>query len=111
MAAMHLDAFLHKRVVLDTQGPLIYIGLLEQHDERGYWLRDADVHDRHDGHSGKEVYVNLARELEKSGTRNVNRKRVFVERHAIVSISALEDVVISDEHVDEDAPLVEPQYE
>ena len=62
-------------------------------DDRGYWLSDADVHDRNDGHSSKEVYVNQAAVLEKSGALNVNRRRVFVERQAVISISALDDVV------------------
>lgn len=88
-----LDDFLGQRVVLDTQGPLVYIGQFVAHDERGYWLRDADVHDRTDGHSDKEKYVNDAHMLEKAGARHVNRRRVFVQRDAVVSISALEDVV------------------
>jgi hypothetical protein len=97
MDKLTLDMFLHRRVVLDTPGPMIYIGQLEGHDERGYWLIDADVHDRSDGHSTKEVYVNQARELDKAGARNINRRRVFVERHAIISVSALDDVVMDAE--------------
>ena len=93
MSKLSLDMFVNRRVVLDTSGPMIYIGVLEAHDERGYWLIDTDVHDRSDGHSTKELYINQAHELERSGARNINRRRVFVERHAIVSISALEDVV------------------
>lgn len=101
MADFALGSFVNRRIVLDTQGPLIYIGRLEHLDERGYWLGDADVHDRTDGHSSKEVYVNQAAVLEKSGALNVNRKRVFVERSAVVSISALDDVV-SEEHAPAD---------
>lgn len=96
-----LEMYIGRRVVLDTQGPLIYIGRLEAFDERGYWLTDADVHDRHDGHSGKERYINEAHELEKTGSRHVNRRRVFVERQAVVSVSALEDVV-AEEHPGDD---------
>ncbi len=92
-----LDDLLGRRVVLDTQGPLIYIGQLVAYDERGYWLADADVHDRGDGHSTKEDYVNRAFALEQSGTRQVNRRRVFVERSAIVSVSALDDVVTDEQ--------------
>ncbi|TWT40285.1 hypothetical protein RAS1_39930 [Phycisphaerae bacterium RAS1] len=88
-----LDSLLNRRVVMDTQGPLIYIGTLAQVDASGYWLIDADVHDRHDGHSTKEIYINEAHELERHGSRNVNRRRVFVERAAVVSFSALDDVV------------------
>ena len=88
-----LESLRGRRVVLDTQGALIYIGRLAMLDERGYWLVDADVHDRNDGHSNKEFYISQAQALEKAGTRNVNRRRVFVERHAIVSISAMDDVL------------------
>ncbi len=88
-----LSEFLTRRVVLNTQGPLLYIGVLEDYDDRGYWLTEADVHDRSEGHSTNEHYVNDAALLEQAGTRHANRRRVFVERHAIVSISLLEDVI------------------
>ena len=88
-----LADFLGRRVVLDTQGPLMYIGQLEALDDRGYWLTEADVRDRSDGHSTKEEYINDARLLDRAGARHTNRRRVFVERSAIVSISALDDIV------------------
>jgi hypothetical protein len=88
-----LDDFLNRRVVLDTQGPLLYIGDLIAWSEQGYWLKDADVHDRRDGHASKEEYTSTARQLDRNGARHINRRRVFVERHAVVSISALDDVV------------------
>jgi len=88
-----LDRFLGQRVVLDTPGPMIYIGQLEAYDERGYWLTEADVHDRSDGHSTKEKYVSESRELEQAGARRANRRRVFVERQAVISISALDDIL------------------
>lgn len=96
-AANSLGQFVGRCVVLDTQGPLVYIGLLEAYDDRGYWLTRADVHDRSEGHSTKEKYVNDAGMLEREGARTVNRRRVFVERAAIVSISALEDVLTDGE--------------
>ncbi|MFO0838439.1 MAG: hypothetical protein U1D55_07905 [Phycisphaerae bacterium] len=96
MADPLLDMLLNRRVVLDTSGTMIYIGTLEHVDDRGYWLTDADVHDRSDGHSPKEVYINEAHVLETQGSRRVNRRRVFVERHAIISVSALDDVVTED---------------
>lgn len=92
---MELDEFkllLERRVVLDTAGPMVYIGTLEILDPRGYWLRDADVHDRTEGHSTKEQYISEAAELERAGTRRSNRRRVFVERSAVVSLSALDDI-------------------
>lgn len=96
-----LNELLQKRVVLDTAGPMIYIGTLQAVDDRGYWLSDADVHNRGDGHSTKEEYINEAHQLELGGSRRVNRKRVFVERLAIISLSALDDIVAED--VGEDA--------
>jgi len=92
MSDPSLDMFLARLIVLDTAGPMIYIGELEAYDERGYWLLEADVHDRTDGHSTKEKYVSESLELERSGTRRVNRRRVFVERRAVISVSALEDI-------------------
>jgi hypothetical protein len=85
--------FVDQRVVLDTSGPMIYIGVLEAADERGYWLIDADVHDRSDGHSTKEEYVSESLDLARGDAVRINRKRVFVERHSVISVSALEDVV------------------
>lgn len=92
-----LEQYLSKRVVLDTQGPLLFIGTLTAFDQTGFWLRDADVRDRTDGHSTKEEYISNASLLERSGSRHVNRKRVFVERAVVASISALDEVVIADD--------------
>lgn len=88
-----LDDFVGQPVVLNTQGPLVYIGQLAACDERGYWLADADVHDRTEGHSTNEQYVNDAYHLDRAGARTINRRRVFVERAAVVSVSLLADVV------------------
>ncbi len=96
-----IDQLVGRCVVLDTQGPLIYIGKLEAFEERGYWLTEVDVHDRDEGHSTKEKYINDASLLHRAGTRQVNRRRVFVERSAVVSLSALDDVVA-------DGPADEP---
>lgn len=93
-AGNSLDCFVGRCVVLDTQGPLVYIGLLEAYGERGYWLAQADVHDRSEGHSTKEKYINDACVLAREGMRAINRQRVFVERGAVVSVSALDDVLV-----------------
>ena len=92
-----LAQYQDRRVVLDTDTSTIYIGTLLAFDESGYWLGDADVHDRNDGHSTKEEYINEACNLERSGNRRTNRTKVFVERRAVVSISALDEVVAGDE--------------
>jgi hypothetical protein len=96
-AVNSLAGLVGRCVVLDTQGPLIYIGRLEAQDKRGYWLTRADVHDRSEGHSTKEKYIIDACVLERAGARAVNRRRVFVERSVVASISALEDVLTGGE--------------
>jgi hypothetical protein len=78
-----------KVVVLDTQGPLIYIGTLAQVTEAFYVLMEADVHDSNDSRASKDLYVVEARDL---GVR-VNRKRVLVMRAQVASASLLADVV------------------
>ena len=92
-----LDEFLNRRVVLDTAGPLVFIGQLEAWNDRGYWLANADVHDCTDGHASKEEYVSVARTMDEQNVRHVNRRRVFVERRTIVCVSALDDVVTNDD--------------
>lgn len=98
-----VEQLLNRRVVIDTQGPLVYIGRLRQIDASGYWLSSADVHDRADGHSTKESYVSDARQLAAAGTPRINRRLVFVARHAVVSLSALSDV--ADVDFDDDPGL------
>lgn len=88
-----LEEYRNRRIVLDTQGPLLYIGRLLAWSDIAFWLGDADVHDCTDGHASKEEYVNEACQLARQGSHHVNRRRVFVERRAIVSLSALDEVV------------------
>ncbi|MFO0973748.1 MAG: hypothetical protein U1A27_09960 [Phycisphaerae bacterium] len=83
-----LGAWTARTVVLDTQGPMIYVGTLERVEPAGFWLVEADVHDRHDGHASKEQYV-----CERGSTARANRARVFVQREVVVSLSLLDDVI------------------
>jgi len=83
-----VDALVGRIVVLDTAGPIVYIGTLRSVRPDGFWLDDADVHNCEDGHATKEQYV-LESRLD--GVR-VNRSRVFVLRSAVMSLSALDDV-------------------
>ena len=85
----NLDELVGCEVVLDTAGPVIYLGRLALHDERGFWLEDADLHNCTEGHATREQYI---AESARDGIR-VNRKYVFVLRQAVYSISALSDVV------------------
>lgn len=77
-----------RKVVLDTAGPIIYLGTLREVAPSGFALEDADVHDCREGHASKELYVC---EAARDGIR-VNRRRVFVFREAVMSVSLLEDV-------------------
>ena len=78
-----------KSVVLDTMGTIVYLGVLERVTQNGFWLVDADVHDCRDGHARREVYI---METARDGI-SVNRRRVFVLRETVCSVSNLEHVV------------------
>ncbi|MGN6369152.1 MAG: hypothetical protein ACTHN5_12895 [Phycisphaerae bacterium] len=83
-----LEPLLGKIVVLDTQGPLIYIGTLAELGSPFVVLAEADVHDCNDSRATKDLYLVETRDL---GVR-VNRRRVVVMLSQIASISLLEDV-------------------
>ena len=87
-AAEPLLAWIGQIVILDTQGPLIFIGTLEQVGTGFLALLDADVHDTNDARATKELYIAETREL---GVR-INRSRVIVTRAHIASVSLLEEV-------------------
>jgi len=84
-----LHAYLEQTVILDTQGPLIYIGTLRGVTEAYLVLHDADVHDSNDSRATKDLYLAETRTL---GVR-VNRGKVLVMRQQIASISLLHEVV------------------
>ncbi len=90
---MEIADLIGRKVVLDTAGPILYLGTLQAVTGEGFWLSEADVHDRNEGNMNKEHYVIESR---KQGI-SANRRRVLVLRTVVVSISALEDVgVIED---------------
>jgi hypothetical protein len=84
-----LAGYVGQQVVLDTQGPLIYIGTLESIAPHYVMLVEADVHDRHDSRASKDLYLVDTRNL---GV-HVNRRRVLVMRAQIASVSLLSEVV------------------
>jgi len=83
-----LQRWIGKPVVLDTAGPILYLGVLSEVSRNGFWLQEADVHDCRDGHASKEVYLHEAR---RDGI-TPNRARVFVLAGSVMSVSALEDI-------------------
>jgi len=84
-----LEELVGCEVVLDTAGPIVYLGKLTRIDEQGFWLEDADLHNTSEGHATREQYI---AEAARDGIR-VNRRWVCVLRHTVISISALADVV------------------
>lgn len=84
-----LHAFVERVVILDTQGPLIYIGTLRTVTEQYLILHEADVHDSNDSRATKDLYLVETRNL---GVR-VNRGKVVVMRQQVASVSLLAEVV------------------
>ncbi len=84
-----LERLVGKQVVLDTAGPILYLGTLKELSPAGFWLHDADVHDCREGHASKEVYLHDAH----CNGISPNRCKVFVMVTAVLSVSALADVV------------------
>ncbi len=85
-----LDELIGRAVVIDTGGPVVYIGTLQSVGPEGFWLAEADVRNCDEGHATREQYIVESR---LHGVR-VNRRRAFVLRHAAISLSALDDAVI-----------------
>ncbi len=84
-----LKALIGRKVVLDTAGPIMFLGTLKEVRPDGLWLDHADIRDRSEGHVTKEGY---ACEAKLNGIRP-NRRRLFVAAHVVISVSALDDVV------------------
>jgi len=84
-----LAGFLGEEIVIDTQGPLIFIGRLAEVGPAFLLLIDADMHDSNDSRATKDLYVLESRDL---GVR-VNRARLVVMRSQIASVSLLREVV------------------
>jgi hypothetical protein len=85
-----LAPLIGRKVVLDTAGTVTFLGTLDLVLPDGFWLLDADFRDKSEGHVTKERYICEARE---NGIRS-NRRRMFVFAHVVISISALDDIVV-----------------
>lgn len=83
-----LKELIGQEVVLDTAGPIVYLGQLESIDESGFWLSGADFHNCNEGHATREQYI---AESKIEGI-HVNRERIHVFRHAVLSLSPLSAV-------------------
>lgn len=76
-------------VVVDVSSQYVYVGRLARVEEQFLLLEDADVHDLRDTSTTRELYV---LDSKRHGIR-ANRRRVWVRRDELVSISLLEDVM------------------
>lgn len=76
--------------MLDVNGSYVYLGTLTGWDDKYLTLEPADVHDLRDTATSRERYILDSR---RHGIR-FNRERVHVRWDEIVSISALEDVLV-----------------
>jgi hypothetical protein len=83
-----LEAYLHRKVVIDSTASWIYIGVLEQVTRHCVVLSDVDAHDNTDTTTSKELYVY---ESKITGIKS-NRKTVHINLSHVVSFSLLEDV-------------------
>jgi hypothetical protein len=84
-----LDALEGREVVLDLASQYVVLGTFHGHDALHYIIDNADVHDLRDTTTSRELYVLDA----KRHGINANRKRVFVRKDGVVSLSDLADVV------------------
>ena len=90
MSDSMLDPLRGREVVVDASSPYVILGTLVQFDDKYLVLDEADVHDLRDTTKTRENYIVDSRRF---GIR-VNRERAIVRMEEIVSISALEDVVV-----------------
>jgi hypothetical protein len=84
------QSLIGREIVIDVVSQYVYLGKLTGHDDRYLMLEQADVHDLRDTATTRELYVVDSKRF---GIR-ANRERVLVRIGEIVSISALEDVMV-----------------
>ncbi len=69
-------------IVVDTNGPKLYIGRCDVADDEKIVIRDADVHESTDGGASKEAYVQKS------------LKFGFWKKHDVVTVPAAEVVSV-----------------
>ena len=87
-----LEDLVGRQVVVDTVGPLVYIGTLVKIDLQVIVFGEVDVHDMRDGQSAttREVYIMQSR---KHGVQ-ANRDGARVPLDKIASISLLSEIKV-----------------
>ena len=81
--------FIGQTVVVDVDGPVVYLGRLAAVSGEFLTLEDVDVHNLGDSATSRERYVIEAKKL---GIRP-NRKQAQVRVARVVGVSRLEDVL------------------
>jgi hypothetical protein len=81
--------FIGQTVVVDVDGPVIYLGRLAAVSGEFLTLEDVDVHNLGDSGTPRERYVIDAKKL---GIRS-NRRQAQVRLARVVGVSRLEDVI------------------
>ena len=85
-----VERLLDREVVIDASSRYVYLGRLAGGDETFLVLEEADAHDLRDTATTREEYVLAAR---RHGV-SPNRARVYVRAAEVVSVSALDDVIV-----------------
>lgn len=85
-----LEALIGRDVVIDVVSRYVFLGNLLGYDRSYVILEQTDVHDLRDTATTRENYIVESR---RSGI-HPNREKVYVRIGEIVSISALEDVML-----------------
>ncbi len=86
---MNLENFIDKLSIIDTDSSYIYIGYIIGSDNEYIIMKDVDVHDIRTGSSTKEQYVITAKKI---GIKP-NRKKTYILKDKVISISLIEDVI------------------
>lgn len=86
---MNLEHFKGKVSIVDTDSSYIYIGYITGKESDYIIMSDVDVHDIKEGSSTKEQYIIMAKKI---GVKP-NRKKVYILKDKILSISLLEEVI------------------
>ncbi|MFO8008738.1 MAG: hypothetical protein R6V05_13485 [Candidatus Brocadiia bacterium] len=89
-AAPNLEDLEGDQVILDVDGPFIYIGTLSGVGEKVLVLTEADVHFCSDSESTTEYYL---LETKRNEVRP-NRSAVYVMRDKVVGVSRLADIKV-----------------
>lgn len=85
-----LESLVGRDIVIDVESRYVYLGKLTGYDRSYVIIEQADVHDLRDTTTTRENYIVEARRL----GIHPNRDKAYVRIGGIVSLSALEDVML-----------------